>query len=462
MLQKTSWKKIISGLAVVCFFFTAILGFSSPAWSVPNQKTLTLGLYPWVPRLEQFEESIQTAWQEIEPGVNLKILSSTEWDGGYDLEPPENADVYVFDAIFLNYFRSQGWLLPLNSQEVEGVNDFLPYAINGVKSSTENTYYAIPQLGCTNILFYWNTDTALKQASNLDDIYHTIGQCSYTSQEPPDRRGLMVDMAGGTTNACLYIDALASVKNKFPVPQPQKPQKVNQEAIANLRKLLKMSSYHNATQDTSDPYSRANWFSNGKGRAVVGFTESMSAMNSEALNNIDFKVMPLANQDSQALFYADVIGIHPKAVERGNRDLAVKLANLLASSDYMVNSIGADESGRPQYLMPTRYTVFNKLSQSYPNYQKMSDLVATANPILFTLNTEARTWLKNMKGTIKQEIQDNYTCGCDVDAGSIWSQKDAENKCPYICANNGGWNSQWATINPGINSVCGCNTCPIK
>ncbi len=463
MLPKKTWTRVISGLAIASFFLATILGFSPPAWSVSNQKTLTVALYPWVPRLEQFKQSIQTAWQQIEPEVTLQILSSQEWDGGYHNEPPQNADVYVFDAIFLNYFRSHGWLLPLNSQEIEAADDFLPYAINGVKDhKAENTYYAIPQLGCTNILFYWNTDIALQKASKLDDIYHTIGQCSYTSQQPPDQQGLMVDLAGSTTNACLYIDALASITDKFPVPEPWNQQEVDQNAIANLRKLLKMSSYYNATQDTSDPYIRANWFSNGKGRAVVGFTESMSAMNPDYLKKIDFKLMPLADDDRQALFYADVIGIHPQAVERGNRDLAVKLANLLASSDYMVKSISADESGIPQYLMPTRHTVFTQLSQSYPTYQKMYDLINTANPILFTLDNDAKNWLNTMAKTIKQEIRDNYTCGCDLNAGAIWSQQDAQNKCPNTCANSGGWNGQWLTTEPGVNSVCGCNTCTIK
>ena len=461
MTLKVVVKKIPVGLAIACFFLTTILSFSTPAWAVPNGKSINVGLYPYVPRLDQFKQSLESAWQQIEPEVSLNILPSDKWDGGYDLEPPENIDVYVFDAIFLNYFRSQGWLLPLKSEEVQGADDFLSYAIQGVKSSPD-TYDAIPQLGCTNILFYWNTDTPLKNARNLDDIYHTIGQCRFTSQEPPNREGLMVDMAGGTTNACLYIDALASTLNQFPVPKPWKPQEVNQEAIANLRKLLRMSSYDNATQDTSDPYIRANWFSNGQGRAVIGFTESMSVMNQEALKNIDLKVMPLSNDDRKALFYADVIGIHPKTVERGNRELAVKLANLIASSDYMVNSIGADKSGIPQYLMPTRHTVFNRLSQSNPNYQKMYNLVETANPILFTLDSQVRTWLNTMKGTIKQEIRANYSCGCDLEAGSIWSQEDAKNKCPNACANNGGWNGEWTTTQPGIMSVCGCNTCGIK
>lgn len=44
----------------------------------------------------------------------------------------------------------------------------------------------------------------------------------------------------------------------------------------------------------------------------------------------------------------------------------------------------------------------------------------------------------------------------DVNAGPIWSNADAQQKCPKVCLNNGGWNGQWTTTVPGSMSVCGC------
>jgi hypothetical protein len=50
------------------------------------------------------------------------------------------------------------------------------------------------------------------------------------------------------------------------------------------------------------------------------------------------------------------------------------------------------------------------------------------------------------------------TSSCqDIDAGPIWSNPDAQGKCPAVCAGVGrAWNGQWKTTQPGVMSVCGC------
>ncbi|HEY6327558.1 MAG TPA: mannan-binding lectin [Candidatus Cybelea sp.] len=43
----------------------------------------------------------------------------------------------------------------------------------------------------------------------------------------------------------------------------------------------------------------------------------------------------------------------------------------------------------------------------------------------------------------------------NIEAGPIWSQTDAERKCPAVAkANNGTWTGQWHTTVPGRMSVC--------
>ncbi|HEY8094678.1 MAG TPA: mannan-binding lectin [Methylobacter sp.] len=45
----------------------------------------------------------------------------------------------------------------------------------------------------------------------------------------------------------------------------------------------------------------------------------------------------------------------------------------------------------------------------------------------------------------------------DVEAGPLYSDSDAKNKCPGVCKGLGGkWTGQWTTTVPGTMSVCGC------
>ncbi len=50
-----------------------------------------------------------------------------------------------------------------------------------------------------------------------------------------------------------------------------------------------------------------------------------------------------------------------------------------------------------------------------------------------------------------------------ISAGPIWSNMDANVKCPNICANiNGRWTGEWRTIRPGQSSVCKCRRCDVE
>lgn len=429
-------------------------------------QSLTVGLYPYVPRLAQFQSAIQTEWKSLHPDVTLNFLSSSQWDGGYDTNPPADVDVYVFDAMYFDYFLSQHWLEPLAEQEIKNLQDFLPYAINGVKNN--GTYYAIPQLGCANMLFYEKTDAALVAANTLSQVSQTLGQCTYTSQIPPDKRGLLVDMSGGTTDATLYLDATHSINGVYPFVLPQNASQLNQTAMQNLKKVLADASFENATNTpnpTTNPYQFAVWYSNGWGRAYMGYTESMSNMSDDSLSKVAFKPMPFSDvTTNQPMFYADVIAVHPSSSQRGTRALAVELANLMASTATMVASIGpTSEYAKPQYLMPTRPSIFNSLGQGHPVYNQMYNVVTSSNPLMFKVNSDVRTWTQQMKGVIKTGILSSPQCGCDFpSAQQITSNSNAGSICNTTCSSHGGWNGQWTNQYPAAQngSVCGCNTCP--
>jgi len=437
------------------------MALSLPAWAAGS--SLTVGLYPWVPRLEQFQQAISDAWKEVEPDVTLVFLSSDDWDGGYHMNPPANADLYVMDAMFLHYFDSIGSVEKLASTEVDNQSDFFAYAIDGVKTDN-GQFLAVPMLGCANVLFYHQDDVAMAQAQTQSALKQALGTCTYTSMIPPDTRGLMIDMQGASTVSCRYIESEAGIQNTWPISLPET---VDPTTMGFLKNMMNMASFYNATEAGDNTYNRGTWYSEGYGRIFVGYTETFSAMSAETRAATKIKPFPASdNADAPTMFYSDLIAVNPTSVARGNRDLAVKLANVIASSQTIIDSIGpGDGSAYPQYLMPVRPSVFDTLSQTFPKYQEMKEMVEGSNATLFALDKNSRDWFDAMQDTIQQESRADYPCGCDVQSTSfIADNSQAPSICTTTCVDYGGWNGQWTNQYPAAEegSVCGCNVCPVS
>lgn len=445
-------------------FFAAVAGICAVGAALADPTQLTVALYPYVPRVDQFQAAIQSDWQLAHPNIQLNFIDSSQWDGGYDFDPPATADVYVFDAMYFDYFKQQNWLEPMAAAEINNISDFIPYALDGVKVGQQ--YYAIPQLGCASLLFYKKNDAPVANASTLTQLKGALNQCTYTSQIPPDRRGLMTDMSGGTTDAALYLDAAHSVTGQYPYPLPQDASELNQTAIQNLKKVLNIGSYRNSTTPPAGAYDFATWYSNGWGRAYVGYSESLSQMTAQARNHVGFKIMPFSdNPQARPSFYADVIAVNTTVNQRGTRALAVELANLMASTSTMIKSIGPSNSLPPQYLMATRPSIFTALGQNYSLYTELYNLTTSSNPVMFKLNENSRQWLEDMKGTIKTTVLSNPVCGCDYQAvQTIQNNAAAPAICNNTCSSHGGWSGQWTNQYPAAQSgsVCGCNSCPAQ
>lgn len=442
---------------VVKLLFVILSLFSIQVYA--QSVTLKVGLYPYVPRIEQFQTAIAAQWKAVEPNVNLDF--NTSWDGGYDAPPPADLDVFVFDAIMFENFRANGYLEAMKPDEISNLDDFVDYAIKGVES--DGKYYAIPQLGCTNILFYKKDDKKIADSKSIEELQSELNSCRYTSQIPPDVRGLMLDMKGSTTNATYYLDIAHSSNDKYPLPLPSADE-LNQSIIQSMRSLLTMASFENATKDPTIDYGRADWFSDGYGRALVGFTESMSAMSESTRANIDFKPLPMYDNDNVPMFYADVISVNSQSK---NRDLAVKLANVMASAQTMIASIGSDGTNKyPQYLMATRPSVFKSIGKDFPIYNDMFEMLQKSNPIMYKMPANSREWLDNTKNTIRSDVQSDYKCGCDQTSNVfIVDNSAAKEICTKTCSTNGGWNGQWTNQQPASpigTSVCGCNVCPAQ
>lgn len=218
------------------------------------------------------------------------------------------------------------------------------------------------------------------------------------------------------------------------------PAELNQTAIQNLKTVLTTGSFLNAKTPTPGFYDLATYFTNGWGRAYVGFSESSrrcSRMHVGTSTSKSCLGRPTLHKD-KANFFADVIAVNPTVHQSGTRALAVQLANVMAATQTMVKTIGASQDLPPQYLMATRPSIFNILKQNNRIYAKMYDLTQTSNPVMFKLNSQAPTWLSSMQGTIKNEVLSNPTCGCDFPAvQTIQNNSAAAAICTATCSSHG-------------------------
>lgn len=423
--------------------------------TVNAQQSLTVGLYPDVPRIEQFKSVIEAEWKKLEPNVPIKW--DNNWGGGYEANPPSTLDVYTFDTLYLTYFDTQGLLYNIPKSKIDDFDDFLDYAKNGVAKG--DTVLGVPQLGCTTVLFYRSDDEAMAKATTLDDVVKALGTCTYYPQTPPSKVGLMADFSNESANAGYYIQSLQCDKNTWPVQLPYKESEVDQTIIDYIKQVIAMSSFKNALYEAPDSYQRGKWFGENHGRAYIGYSESSSKIPEEQYANISVKVMPWANNRggiAAPLFYSDVIGVHTATQSRGTTELAVKLANLMASSDVLVKCLGPFNGEGPQYLIPARNSSFNTLANAYPMYQKIYSMVKSTNPIMFDIGPDARNWFNVMQKQLTIDYKNASTCYTDVPAqgGFIPDNSAAQTICPATCSDYNGWNGQWTnTVSP---SVCGC------
>ncbi len=184
----------------VCIIIVVVMHWVS----VASATSLKVALYPYVPRIAQFKRVISESWKSVQPDVEITWVEG--WDGGYEKNPQDDYDLFIFDATYLTYFKNQGWLLGLNQAQIDNFADFLPFAINGMLK--DNKYWAIPQLGCTEYLIYYKDDQFLLKASSMSDIVQSLGKCTYHGEVPPKNTGLMMNFSGGTTNAIYYVNIL--------------------------------------------------------------------------------------------------------------------------------------------------------------------------------------------------------------------------------------------------------------
>jgi thiamine pyridinylase len=381
--------RLIVGIFVV---FIAFQGVSAA------DKPLRVSLFPYVPDGALIRNVIKTRWDALNTGVDLDLTTYSQWDC-YSTDPPADLDVFETDSIMLDYFVHNNNAATLSPEAVSASEDFFDFAWTG--SMVDGRLYGVPRLLCTNVLFCRKGDAEIEAATSLYDIYKRLGNSSDAADCPQANKGMLIDMKGGTTCACLYLNAEEDLAGAYQLfPQLPRADALDAKGTGNVVLLLKMAGRKQALHVDPPVPDRAAWFSQGFGRVYAGYSERLYFMDPASHANVRVRSLPLAKKTVN-LFFVDMLCINT-TVRGKRRDLAMKLIDLCTSAD-VAKACLMPSNGKPsQYLLPARESLYTdaQLIAAAPLYSDLLAIVKT-NPGTFRLGPDGRRWLTTEKPLIQ-------------------------------------------------------------
>jgi len=299
----------------------------------------------------------------------------------------------------MNLFQKR-YLLPIPPTTIPNINDL--QSIFPVIDHY-NFWPAIPYLGCSDFIFYRSNDQGLNQELTLDLLYEIMGDNpTPNSKTLPNGIGLWLDLSGKTTDCSLYVEEQMEINQLWFPPPPELPQQPDENVIGNLQLLTKMAGHAQAQfQDTTEE--RLVGFLRGGGRAMVGFSEIMAFIPNEWLSDYKMRVLPLGSSKNINL-YVDGIGVN-SSVDPTKRDYAIELANLITSTEVLINSINPEEgSENPQYLVPIRISVIKAMTNKFPKYKEVMSALSDGQDNFLIPPSTFRDFINNLGDTIRNDI----------------------------------------------------------
>ena len=153
------------------------------------------------------------------------------------------------------------------------------------------------------------------------------------------------------------------------------------------------------------PYVKASWFIDGKCRAFIGYSENMSAMG-DAANDVDFHTISFSDGENIPMLYADFASINA-GISDEKKSLAVDLLNCITEKDTMVASISPSrEDQYPQYLLGARNSIYEELSENYPVYGRLKEIVSNPECRVFALRSSGTEIRKKAQLIFELPIED--------------------------------------------------------
>ncbi|HEV2856929.1 MAG TPA: thiamine pyridinylase [Solirubrobacterales bacterium] len=381
--------------------------YQPPPPEPSGEKTLNVALYPYVPSPLSFVVAIELLWKNLRPDYQLNWY----FYDCYHEEPPPTIDVFAFDCIYVDDLVAAAKVDPIAQAEIVDFADIMPFAVSAAAIAGQGGSFAgIPYLGCMSVLYHRAADKAFESPPlSIEALLKILGNAKYEGPEPGSNEGLLVDLGGKTTDACLYASCWRSETNSWwPTSMPMPiPPRLEPEPMGALRALRNMGGTKQA-QFHDSGYARTNWFESGLGRALVGLTETMSGWSPETIDELRLCPLPISlGSDARKVpCYADAVGIRPGLGEE--REAALQLANVISSVE-VARLTTMSDGAHAQYLTPSRRSTLEELSEApyvAARYKEIRQVLVGGEyePVPFRLGKGVRAWAKPAGEAIIAEL----------------------------------------------------------
>ena len=267
--------------------------------------------------------------QRFRESGHARPLEFINWNC-YKEPPGTDGDIYIYDAIALTALVDKGFLRRL--PEVIDTSDMFSWTID--KSKVRKKTYGVPLMVCANTLICRKEDD-----HNIRNIFDLRERTAV-----PLRSMLMY----------YYLQAFCNYQNDSA-----------HKAFEHIADL--MGGRENLAASTLEEYDGANLFNSGECRYFRGFTESL-----RLLEPGDY-VVRFANfseneEDQMPLFMADYASLGRHA--RGEKLLdCLDLLEIMTDEDFLFDL--CLQEGRLQYMLPARRSVYGRLAEIDPIYDRL-------------------------------------------------------------------------------------------
>ncbi len=360
--------KLVAVILVICLM-TVILA----ACTVTNTRddanentegtVIKYSVYPHLPDMNYYIQTIEEAWEALETGVSIEY---SDYDCYVDGEPTD-VDVIMYDAILLSQFIANDYLLPISDDEIENIDDFYPFTIRDQR--TQGSLYGIPAFLCGTFLIYDQNKTDFDEVETISDLAseHDCVMLAYDKMKKYLFLESYVDING---DASFMQNATGDVFTGDCTSEEDPGYWVNMAYNVSIKDTISESKNQLAVkyeEDFADAY--------------FGYSETMRFID-DRLKDTAIKTISFSDDDDTPLLYADMVGL-TKNVSNEKRDMCLKLANLMASKEVLLNV--SHVNGEPQFLLMPRISVNNELARESSLYGMLRDIASDDKNSLFRM-----------------------------------------------------------------------------